>query len=88
MAKKKFFDPIDPWDWMKRIAKTLEHTISLQQSMEKDLMWLKKHLDHVTIEQHKITVELENLRLDITPNKVVRKIENDPYKGTLLEGRD
>ena len=47
------------------MARTLEKTIELQQSMEKDLLWLKKHLDHVTIEQHKTNVELENLKLEV-----------------------
>ena len=65
MAKKKFFDPIDPFEWMTRMAKTLEHTIELQQSMEKDLLWLKKHLDYVTVEQHKTNMELENLKLEV-----------------------
>ena len=65
MAKKKFFDPIDPFDWMTRMARTLEKTIELQQGMEKDLLWLKKHLDYVTVEQHKTNVELENLKLEV-----------------------
>ena len=65
MPKKKFFDPIDPFDWMTRMARTLEKTIELQQGMEKDLLWLKKHLDYVTVEQHKTNVELENLKLEV-----------------------
>ncbi len=62
------FQPVDPYDWMHRLSKTLESAIVMQTHFERDLLKLQEKLDHM----HKDVINLQ-LDLDIMQMKLESK---------------
>ena len=57
------FQPIDPFDWMTKMSKTLETTIRLQQRFEQDLKQLNTKLEQLQLDLHDLQLSVDLVRM-------------------------
>lgn len=62
------FQPVDPYDWMHRMSKTLESCIHLQTHFEQDLFKLQEKVEQ--LQQDIVTLQLD---LDVLQMKLESK---------------